>query len=226
MSATKICEQCRKPFPMRPGISRAVFERQRYCSKPCVWKSQINRPRRPRRGQIFSCGTCGKEFYLHPCRVKTGSKRGKRYCSRDCNNKSLLTNRPLNCVVCGSEFYCPRSQQLLRNRKTCSRACNGVLTVRRSSGPNSPFWRGGVSSENRRIRYSARMEKWRKAVFTRDDYTCQHCGARSGKGRRVYLHAHHVKAFAYYPELRFEVSNGLTLCRDCHYAVDHERRAA
>ena len=226
MKATKTCEYCREPFSMKPRYSKPRFERLRYCGKSCSWKARINPPRRPRCGQVFSCGTCGKEFYLHPSRVKTGSKRGKRYCSRDCNNKSLFTNRPLNCVVCGSEFYCPRSQELYRNRKTCSLECKGILTGRRNSGPNCHFWRGGVSSENRKIRYSARMEKWRKTVFTRDDYMCQHCGARSGKGRPVHLHAHHVKSFAYYPELRFEVSNGLTLCRDCHRAVEHERRAA
>ncbi|MBC7933196.1 MAG: HNH endonuclease [Rubrivivax sp.] len=60
------------------------------------------------------------------------------------------------------------------------------------------------------------------AIFARDDYTCQHCGARSGKDRPVYLHAHHVKQFAYYPELRFEVSNGLTLCKECHGAVHRQ----
>lgn len=30
----------------------------------------------------------------------------------------------------------------------------------------------------------------------------------------------HIKPFAYYPDLRFELSNGRTLCIDCHKKTD------
>jgi 5-methylcytosine-specific restriction endonuclease McrA len=66
--------------------------------------------------------------------------------------------------------------------------------------------RGGSGHQRNMPQYG----EWRKAVYTRDDYTCQECGA---KGNIV---AHHVKPWAHYPELRFEVSNGITLCDDCH----------
>lgn len=52
---------------------------------------------------------------------------------------------------------------------------------------------------------------WRKAVFMRDNYTCQMCGERGGE-----LQADHVKPFAYFPKLRFSLSNGRTLCKTCH----------
>lgn len=57
---------------------------------------------------------------------------------------------------------------------------------------------------------------WRDKVYKRDKYTCQHCGKR---GR---LNAHHLKSYKEYPELRFTVENGLTLCIDCH-REEHKR---
>jgi 5-methylcytosine-specific restriction endonuclease McrA len=60
-------------------------------------------------------------------------------------------------------------------------------------------------------RPNKRAGEWRKAVFERDDYTCMLCGKRGGV-----LEAHHILPFAYYPELRYEKSNGQTMCRKCH----------
>lgn len=79
-------------------------------------------------------------------------------------------------------------------------------------------WKGGVTPINQLIRTSSRYKEWRKAVFERDNYTCQNpeCNARSGDGKKVVLHADHIKPFALYPELRFELSNGRTLCKSCH----------
>jgi 5-methylcytosine-specific restriction endonuclease McrA len=60
---------------------------------------------------------------------------------------------------------------------------------------------------------------WRENIFKRDNYTCQHCGVRSGAGNPVYLEAHHKKGWTYYPDLRFIEDNGITLCKGCHYKV-------
>ena len=77
-------------------------------------------------------------------------------------------------------------------------------------GEKSHFWKGGISPQNELERKSARYKRWRERVFKRDNYTCRKCG------RKGYLHAHHIKPFAKYPKLRFKVSNGRTLCRECH----------
>ena len=78
-------------------------------------------------------------------------------------------------------------------------------------------WQGGLSSEATRIRGSKEYIEWRKAVFARDDYTCQECGKRG-----CYIEAHHFKIpFCYllknkmYKEM-FDISYGQTLCRKCH----------
>jgi len=68
-----------------------------------------------------------------------------------------------------------------------------------------------ITPENKRLRRSIEFANWRKTVFERDNYTCQICNERGGE-----LHPDHIKQFAYYPELRFEPSNGRTLCASCH----------
>jgi len=78
------------------------------------------------------------------------------------------------------------------------------------------FYIDGRTTGNRAIRTSLEYKLWRTAVFERDNYTCIWCGARSGNGKKVVLHADHIKPFAYYPELRFAIDNGRTLCIDCH----------
>jgi len=74
---------------------------------------------------------------------------------------------------------------------------------------------GGVSTEEMLLRASPEYNQWRKAVYKRDDYTCQQCGDRG-----VRLEAHHIKPFATHPELRFDVGNGITLCKSCHRGGD------
>jgi len=85
-----------------------------------------------------------------------------------------------------------------------------------NSGENAPNWKGGVTPELNRLRRISAYKEWRKSVFERDGYTCKVCGIKSSAGSRVRLNADHIKQFAYYPDLRFDVSNGRTLCEPCH----------
>ena len=79
-------------------------------------------------------------------------------------------------------------------------------------------WTGYVATETQLARNKTEYSDWRNAVFTRDNYTCRCCGARNerGSGKSVYLHAHHLESFAKNPELRFDINNGVTLCKECH----------
>ena len=82
-------------------------------------------------------------------------------------------------------------------------------------GDKSHSWRGGVTKLNEKIRKSFEYRLWRKAVYERDKYTCVWCGI---KGTR--LNADHIKPFSLFPELRFAIDNGRTLCEDCHKKTD------
>jgi hypothetical protein len=72
--------------------------------------------------------------------------------------------------------------------------------------------------------FTFEYKEWRTAVFTRDRYTCQACGKL---GSSVRLEAHHLKSWHNYPELRYEISNGVTLCaQPCHKNANREQRRA
>ena len=76
-------------------------------------------------------------------------------------------------------------------------------------------WKGGITPKSFQIRNSKEYKLWRKAVFERDNWTCIWCGIRG-----VELHADHIKPFALFPELRFSIDNGRTLCVPCHKKTD------
>lgn len=81
---------------------------------------------------------------------------------------------------------------------------------------NSPVWKGGVKY-SRVERATHEYNKWRKSVFSKDNYTCVKCGAHSGgQGSQVVLNAHHIKNWADNVDSRYDVENGITLCKDCH----------
>ena len=83
-------------------------------------------------------------------------------------------------------------------------------------GENNSNWKGGITPLNLKIRHSREYKLWRKAIFERDNYTCIWCGDKKGGN----LNADHIKPFALFPELRFAIDNGRTLCELCHKTTD------
>ena len=87
----------------------------------------------------------------------------------------------------------------------------GVLKTQ-TYGKDNPNYIDGRADTNMLRRKDSRYKAWRKSVFERDNYTCQHCGDNKGGN----LNAHHIKLWREFPEHRFDINNGITLCILCH----------
>lgn len=58
-------------------------------------------------------------------------------------------------------------------------------------------------------------EDFRKRVLKRDSRKCQ----MPGCDNKTKLHVHHIRKWASAYSLRYEISNGITLCKDCHKSI-------
>jgi hypothetical protein len=112
----------------------------------------------------------------------------------------------------GKHWKCKHLRSL-KQRKNMSKARMGNHTSRnkgrRYYGSENPCWRGGISREKRYL--NPEYKEWQLMVFGRDNFTCQICKRRGG-----YLDAHHILPWAIYPEYRYDINNGMTLCKECH----------
>lgn len=59
-------------------------------------------------------------------------------------------------------------------------------------------------------------KKWRLSIYKRDKFKCQWPGCSASKK----LNAHHIKRWADCPGLRYDVNNGITLCKDHHKSIN------
>ena len=56
---------------------------------------------------------------------------------------------------------------------------------------------------------SVRYPSWAAKVKQRDGYICVICGAHGDV-------AHHIKLASYHDEVKYDINNGVTLCKRCH----------
>ncbi len=150
---------------------------------------------------------------------RKGHKRGmtgKHHTDEWRRKQALAANKDLKtlelCLFCGKEFLSWKHSK----RQYCSVKCKTLHSRETQKGSKSHLWKGGKTELSKLVRTRVKYKEWRRVVFQRDKYVCQKCNIVSGNGKAIYLHAHHKKSFSKFPKLRYRVSNGITLCKDCH----------
>src|SRR3990167_4900663 len=197
----KNCQQCNKEFKAPPSEIRRG--RGKFCSLSCNGIANRKRPKK-------TCLICGVIF-------ESKLSLNQKYCSLKCGraqtlnrlvwNKGKVTLYTSICSRCNKE-YIYTGKRKNKPRIYCSKKCFRP-PIRK--GTQSHLWKGGITSINQQIRTSWKYKLWRKSVFERDNYTCQFCGQIGGQ-----LQVDHIKPFAFFPTLRFDMSNARTLCLECH----------
>ncbi len=137
------------------------------------------------------------------------------------------------CITCKSNYFQPYNQRggVWASRKFCSIKCRPPASLGRKSpwttarnirdNPKRKMERHwnwntdrskivvrGDNIERRSVQYT----QWRRKVCNRDNWKCK-MDNKDCKGR---LEVHHIVSFTEYPELRYEINNGIVLCHFHH----------
>lgn len=201
-----------------------------YCSRTCAGKDMVDSRKeqcsRPEVIEKISKGWFKKGASASPdSQFKTGHTpwhKGKTnvYTEEQLGriteanrNKANKTAGENNWQWKGGKSKCHDCNKVLTYYKSKStgrcRDCNSLYY----SGDKAWGWKGGKTTDNLKQRVKFRRLIQRQ-VLERDNYTCVSCSKRG-----VVLHVDHIKSWAEYPELRFDMSNCRTLCMKCHYFV-------
>ena len=104
---------------------------------------------------------------------------------------------------------CPECGGRIQYRPiTCT---NGAVQYRcECLQPPCRWWTNVPHAGNDKCSEINRRNRWARKVKARDGYVCQRCGSTED------LEAHHKVPYAGNLSLRYDVDNGITLCRNCH----------
>ena len=186
----KICVGCGKNFKT---ANRKWYARNKtkFCSTSCASKNTPNKGRFKKGQKGWWKGKKRPEF------------QGE-------NNIKWVEKIIVSCLQCGKDIVCTKAVR----RKYCSQSCRAKYWF---TGERNPRWNNGSSTWKDILKSSDEYKAWRMRVFQRDRFTCRWCGHRSKVSKpKPDIEANHIYPLRFYPKLALKVSNGITLCVNCH----------
>jgi len=158
----------------------------------------------------FNVGASTVSKYLKIHSIESHSVTGKAHDRvRELSRLGLTKKRP---QMSGENNPAKRLEVRIKISKA-KQGKNNAMYGRR--GKLSPRYKHGNSKIEKLEWGRFEWKDWRKKVFERDNYTCQKCGDNRGGN----LEAHHIKPRHLYPKLKYNLENGITLCRFCHRGI-------
>lgn len=104
-------------------------------------------------------------------------------------------------------------EKMKKNHKGMTGKKQSEEFVSRMSGENSPVWiKDRTLLKKKQERNDSAYQEWRKGVYSRDLWKCKFKN-EDCKGK---IEAHHILSWTDYPELRYNIENGITLCHHHH----------
>ena len=170
------------------------------------------------------CGCSSKRGIRHSSEVlKSGDRSGMLTLIKPvrvtANTKTKDGTQPAWLCVCDcGETTTVRSNYLRKSNQHQRKSCGCLTAIRAAErkGANHPSYNPDLTDDQRRHRAFDRANyKWTRAVLKRDK-SCQRCGSADR------LHVHHIYPYAWYPNLRTELTNGIVLCNKCHRAYHNK----
>lgn len=151
------------------------------------------------------------------CRARNKSPEHRALMSARFKGKPLTAKHRANIWANRSHIFTPEAclnMGLARIGKKQSHE-RRLASAASKIGPKNPNWRGGKTDDNKLKRDRSETKIWREKVFARDGHACGICFSSKGGT----LQAHHIKPLFTHPELRWDVDNGMTLCKKCHSRI-------
>jgi len=204
-------------------IFQPRLDKQKYCLRKCYdvfLKSKLEK----------ICQCCGKDF--------VGQSGRQKFCSPRCFGQYNMKDRKkenhsrwrggmntYKCLECGKSFesYNREMTPIYCSRKCYSLTQKGRMSPLKGtkhpqfSGENHPNWLKDRTKlkkfdDTNKDRRSSAYANWRREVWKRDNFKCR----IDNKDCNGQLQAHHILGYTDYPELRYEINNGITLCLAHH----------
>ena len=209
------CDYCESTFQKK--WYRYILENK----KSIIHKDSCNQCKSIKtKESIQQTYNCDNVFQLDDVKQKSKTTNMMKYGVDNPAKSELIKNKikQVNLEKYGVESYMQTEECKLARKNQWMELYNipysPYLLVTHQKGSLSPRWKGG-SDINGFYRQSNEYKEWRKSVFIKAKYACQCCGVKGD--RNTQLHAHHIYNFAKYKDLRFDVDNGICLCKECHY---------